>query len=483
MRSRQDEEKFNEAKQSWNLEKLYADLTDAKQRYLTGNQRKLLTSIEKCYLRGLLCGLSPEQISAARGKAMGTAVDALSKGLYRYIEELLRHQTNESLQIRWDNIPHLLEKAGYKKELVEQFPAKKDYDSSSTIVGDGELELGESKFPEAQVVLDSVFYIERPPIESICYETLLQPGSLLRIKAPQQMGKTSLITRVLAQLAKKEYRTVRLSFKQADRIHFTNLDEFLRFFCDSVSRELGLPSQVVYHWNQETTGSKVKCTNYFEEYLLNEVYSPLALCVDDVDLVFPYPEIYEDFFALLRFWHERAKNRSIWKKLRLVVVHSTEVYIQLDINQSPFNVGEQIELPEFTREQVQDFAQQYGLDWDASQAEKLMEMVGGHPYLVRKFVSHLKNHSEVTLDQLLEMAPTDAGIYRNHLRQHLLSLKQRPKLDEALKKVVTATSSVRLESTQAYKLLSMGLVKLESNDVQPRCNLYRQYFCNLIEDT
>lgn len=71
-------------------------------------------------------------------------------------------------------------------------------------------------------------YIERPPIESICYETLLHPGSLVRIKALRLMGKTSLITRILSPINKAGYHTVNLSFELADRnTHFTNLNKFL----------------------------------------------------------------------------------------------------------------------------------------------------------------------------------------------------------------------------------------------------------------
>ncbi|MBG1260875.1 trypsin-like peptidase domain-containing protein [Nostoc commune] len=38
------------------------------------------------------------------------------------------------------------------------------------------------------------------------------------------------------------------------------------------------------------------------------------------------------------------------------------------------------------------------------------------------------------------------------------------------------TSPVRLDSIQCFKLLSMGLLQQQGNDVTPRCNLYRQYF-------
>lgn len=330
----------------------------------------------------------------------------------------------------------------------------------------------------------STFYVERPPIESDCYQEILQPGALIRIKAPQQMGKTWLMEKLLEQVALQGYRTVSLSLKLADsRIHFTNLDKFLRWLCTNVSRQLGLSSQLDDYWDEEGLGSKVSCTTYFEEYLLAQADTPLVLFLDDVDLVFPYPEIYEDFFALLRSWHEKAKSRKkLWTKLRLGVIHSTEVYIQLNLEQSPFNVGVPIELLEFSQQQVQDLAQQHGLDWDAAQVKQLMKIVEGYPYLVQQALTHLKTHQNTTLDELLTMASTESGIYGNHLRQHLLNLQQHPELALAFKEVVTATGSVRLEPIQVYKLHSMGLVKLQGNEVKPRCNLYRQYFCERLGD-
>jgi len=43
---------------------------------------------------------------------------------------------------------------------------------------------------DGQVSLNSSFYIERLNIESNCYQTILEPGALIRIKAPKKMGKT-----------------------------------------------------------------------------------------------------------------------------------------------------------------------------------------------------------------------------------------------------------------------------------------------------
>jgi len=67
-------------------------------------------------------------------------------------------------------------------------------------------------------------------------------------------------------------------------------------------------------------------------------------------------------------------------KLRLIVLHSTEIYIPLKLTESPFNVGLPLQLPYFTEEQILALAQRHGLDWtDSPDAERLMAMVGGHP--------------------------------------------------------------------------------------------------------
>ncbi|HBB35079.1 MAG TPA: molecular chaperone Tir [Cyanobacteria bacterium UBA9273] len=330
------------------------------------------------------------------------------------------------------------------------------------------------ELPEGQVDLASVFYVERPPIESRACETILKPGALIRIKATRQMGKTSLMARILYHASQQGYRTVALNLQLAEGKIFADIDKFLRWFCASVGRRLRLPNQLNDYWD-EIFGSKDNCTVYFEDYLLENIDSPLVLGLDEVDCVFQYPEIAADFFGLLRAWHEDAKNRDIWKKLRLVVVHSTEVYVPMDINQSPFNVGLSLELPEFTPQQVFDLARLHGLDWQVDRVDSLMAMVAGHPYLVRLALYHIARQ-DISLEELLQRAPTEAGLYSDHLRRHLWNLQQHPELVAAIQEVVTATAPVRLESAAAFKLHSMGLVHFHGNEVTPRCDLYRQYF-------
>ncbi len=333
---------------------------------------------------------------------------------------------------------------------------------------------GSFEQPEGQVSLQSAFYVERPPTEADCYETILQPGALIRIKAPRQMGKTSLLTRVLHHGTQHGCQTAYLNFQSADAEFFTNLDKFLQWFCGSIAQELNLKDKLSEYW-QGVLGSKDKCTNYFQRYLLSEIDSPIVLGLDEVDQVFQYPQVASEFFALLRAWHETSKNKEIWKKLRLVIVHSKEVYIPLNINQSPFNVGLPIELPEFNESQVRNLVQRHNLNWTEEEFQQFMAMVGGHPYLVRKALHEIAR-GRISLSQFLQIAPTEEGFYSDHLRRHLRNLQEDSKLVTAIKQVVAVTHPVRIETGLAFKLRSMGLVKFQGNDVTPLCDLYRLYF-------
>ncbi|MCZ0903913.1 AAA-like domain-containing protein, partial [Microcoleus sp. HI-ES] len=232
-----------------------------------------------------------------------------------------------------------------------------------------------------------------------------------------------------------------------------------------VGRELHLANQLDDYWD-EIFGSKVNCKDYFEKYILPQIDSPLILGLDEIDRVFQYPDIAEDFLGLLRAWHEESKRRDIWKKLRLIVVHSTEVYIPMNINQSPFNVGLPVDLPEFNHQQIQDLAARHNLNWSEAEVEELMSIVGGHPYLVRVALYHI-SRSDLTLDELKETAIADAGIYSDHLRRQLWNLEEYPELAQGMREIAAADSPVPLKAMQAFKLDSLGLVKLQGNECVP----------------
>lgn len=346
---------------------------------------------------------------------------------------------------------------------------------TSPVISNPEISSSNSlEHPSGLVPLDSPFYVGRSPIEERCYQQINQPGTLIRIKAPRQMGKTSLLARIIDKSQSQKDRTVTLDFQLAAQQIFVNSDKFLRWFCASIGLALNIPNKINEYWDlAEIVGSSMACKAYFEEYLLPTIDNPLTLGLDEVDKVFEYPEIYRDFFGLLRALHEEGKRREIWKRLRLIIVHSTEVYVPLDINQSPFNVGLSIELPEFNSNQILDLAQRHQLDWNNTEVEKIINLVGGHPFLIRLTLYHIAS-GNITLNQILENVTNPKSIYAEHLRRQSLILTQQPELAAAMKDIVN-NNNTELSTVTKFKLQSMGLVKLQGDSVFPRCNLYRQF--------
>ena len=335
------------------------------------------------------------------------------------------------------------------------------------------------ELPDTPIPLDSALYINRPPCEALAYEEIIKPGALIRIKAPKQMGKTSLVMRILAQAQNRGYRTVRLNLLQAENSVISNLERLLRWFCANITLQLELDSLLDEYWDEDL-GFKVSCTTYLQGYILGQLDSPLVIALDEVNHLFEYPEVAREFLPLLRFWHEEANNVRIWQKFRLVVTHSTDIYIPLSLNQSPFNVGLAISLNRFNWDRVKELAQRYGLDkidppLPLEQLKSLAEIVGGHPYLLNLAFCHLITQDN-DIQKLIAEADTETGIYRDHLRGHLTFLNKYPELSQYYKEVLMSNKPVKLDSISAYRLESVGLVELQGNDAIPMCSLYRNYF-------
>ncbi|HEY9706246.1 MAG TPA: AAA-like domain-containing protein [Allocoleopsis sp.] len=146
--------------------------------------------------------------------------------------------------------------------------------------------------------LKSPYYIERNNCESRCYQEITKPGSLIRIKGPKQMGKTSLIKRIIREAENQKYHVVELNLSQIDTNQLTNIDIFLRAFYadfkDNLKSKFELPSNLE-EWDKDLP-SKRHCTNQIEN-ILKKLETNLVLILDEVDILFPFPNIYQDFFS------------------------------------------------------------------------------------------------------------------------------------------------------------------------------------------
>ena len=430
-------------------------------RQLVERENRPLTSAESIVLKGIWQGQTYVEIAQSESYSPGYLTTVVAPELFQRLSRLTDRPINKK------NCQVLLDNYISNQKTVKKQPTQPDWSNTDQSLD----------FPEGTMPLNSTFYIERSNIESQIYQELNKSGALVRIKAPREMGKSSLVLRLLDQAKSQNYCTADLNLELTDQIILDDLNRFLRWLCANVSIQLQLKPKLDDYWDEDI-GSKVSCTMYFSHYLLKSIDQPLILVIDEVNQLFEHPDVAKDVLPLLRSWHEEGKRQPIWQKFRLVVAHSTEIYVQLQLNQSPFNVGLPIQLDPFELEEIEALAIRYGLNWaHGKEAQQLMNFVGGHPSLVHIAVYHLSKN-QMPLQALLDDFALVTDIYGYHLQRHLATLKKQSELDNALSQVMKSSEPVRLEPIIAYKLSSMGLVVRQDNGFKPGCELYRRYFSN-----
>src|SRR5439155_1555272 len=159
-------------------------------------------------------------------------------------------------------------------------------------------------------------------------------------------------------------------------------------------------------------------TRFLEQEVLEHLTNPLVLIMDEVDRVFAFENYRNDFFSLIRSWHnKRAMIKSqAWKKLNIVLSYSTEAFLFITVlNQSPFNVGSDYTLTDFDRSQVERLNWQHGSPIQTTQEmDSIMELLQGHPFLVRKAL-YTRAVQKLSVDELLKRAYDDDGPFSDHL--------------------------------------------------------------------
>jgi hypothetical protein len=327
------------------------------------------------------------------------------------------------------------------------------------------------EMPEGTMEFQSPFYVERPS-DHMALAAIERQGVTISIKAPRQTGKSSLLIRMVDAATRQGKRVALLDFQLFEKAALTDANTFFRQFCSWLTLEVDVEDRLDDYW-QAPLGNTQRCTRYMGRHLLPKLGSPLVLALDEVETIFD-ADFRADFFSMLRSWHNSRASAPIWKQLDLALVTSTEPYQLIgNLNQSPFNVGTQIELMDFTPEQVADLNHRHGAPLHPDQIQDCMLLFGGQPYLVRRAL-YLVASEWMSAADLFTHAADDGGPFGDHLRYHFFRLHDREDLLQGLRQVIRDNTCA--DERVAYRLHSAGLVRIEGRTVLLRCRLYADYF-------
>jgi DNA-binding SARP family transcriptional activator len=319
--------------------------------------------------------------------------------------------------------------------------------------------------------LTSRFYVERRE-DSEAHFAIAQRESIVSIRGARQTGKSSLLARALHRARQNGTIFLRTEWQKLTSEDLETPAAFYRTQAQSLAAQLQLK---IDHANL-FCGSSAPA-HEFEWFLRDQLFAaveadaPILWAIDDADRLFSCP-FRDDVFALFRSWHnERAYDEAgPWRRFTLVLAYAAEAHLAIrDLNRSPFNVGTRVTLGDFTQAQLGALNARYGSPLDEAEVGRLYDLVGGHPYLVRRAL-HEVTTRQTPLDAIVAAAIHNGGIFADHLYRMLESLRADADLCANLRRLLAGDSP---PEDSSMRLCAAGLLVWdETGGLRARCRLY-----------
>src|SRR5262245_21917940 len=212
------------------------------------------------------------------------------------------------------------------------------------------------------------------------------------ILTARQMGKSSLMVRTAERLKAEGVRTVTIDLTTLG-VNVTAEAWYLGLLTE-IGDRLTLDTNVAQWWrNYEYLGETHRLTRFFQEVLLAEITEPVVLFIDEIDTTLGL-KFADDFFAAIRsLYLARAQNTEFSRLTFVLIGVATPDELMKDPRRTPFNIGERLELTDFSLAEALPLAE--GFNSPPEQAKRTLEWVlkwtGGHPYLTQRLCYALAN--------------------------------------------------------------------------------------------
>ena len=316
----------------------------------------------------------------------------------------------------------------------------------------------------------SPFYIDRD-VDLLFLESLMSEHGVASIRAPRQMGKSSMLATTRKRLHDAGLKSVFLDLRILENEPFSEVRDAM----------LGLATLIVDQANLDLdpesffTGKGFP-TSKLQRFLASAFGGQpqrTVLLFEDVDCLFKKP--YRDgLFGGLRTIIDQKPNDPGIANIGFGFAHAQDPSAWIgDMNQSPFNVAQSYSLREFNGEALRQLNALHGGTLAPPQLAELKLLLGGHPFMTRTAFYRLA-HDRMRFDDIVAAAPTDDGFFADHLRTRLMAILDL-KLGSAFKAILDVGKCSSIKEFEALKAL--GLVSGESHrQARARYGIYETYF-------
>ena len=332
-------------------------------------------------------------------------------------------------------------------------------------------------------------YIERSEDKQIL--RLLLNREYVNVLSSRQMGKSSLIMRIIPELHKHDIYTAIIDL--AGELGSTNNAEgYYLGLLESILRQLHLDINLSNWWRRYTSETlNQKFLRFFRDIVTTNLSKPVVIFLDEIDSTLKF-SFTDDLFTAIRSINNERTLIEEYESVTfcLIGVAAPDELIK-DRRTTPFNVGHTFELHDFDKE-VDDLSSLHKAlhpnpKMGASILDRILYWTGGHPYLTMRLCVDLSaanriSHAEVDEYVNRTFASLDRLSVDNHIQQILRFIEIRLSHGLQSLNIYQQILKGKLEKDRATlahtELKLSGLVKRDKNGCLVVRNLIYQRLFN-----
>jgi len=233
------------------------------------------------------------------------------------------------------------------------------------------------------VQADQSLYITRQADDELL--SLCQAGTFVYVLSPRQLGKSSLMMRTSQRLAEENVKSVIIDLTQLGTQ--VTAEAWYLGLLAIIEDQLMLDTGVLNWWKAHAElGITQRLTQFFEEVLLKETTTSVVIFVDEIDTTLSL-SFTDDFYTSIRYFYQARMRQPEFKRLSFVLLGvATPGDLIQDPRRTPFNIGQRLDMTDFTLEEALPLAD--GLNLPPEEARQILKWVlkwtGGHPYLTQR---------------------------------------------------------------------------------------------------
>jgi hypothetical protein len=317
----------------------------------------------------------------------------------------------------------------------------------------------------------------------------LQSGQFCYVLTSRQMGKSSLMVRTAVRL-----RSDRTNVAVID---LTALGQNLtagQWYMGLLGRmgsQLDLEDELEDFWEENRVlGPLQRWMRAIREVVLVKLTAPLVIFIDEIDATRSLPFTTDEFFAGIReLYNERSETPELNRLTFCLLGVATPSDLIQDTRTTPFNIGQRIDLTDFSEREAGVLAR--GLNRPEDLGQKLLQRIlywtGGHPYLTQRLCQAIGEDPDVESASGVDRVCNDIFLSTKARERddNLLFVRDRmlrSAVDPAA--LLTMYSQIlrgsRVKDEAAHPLVTVlhlaGVVRTENGNLKVRNRIYKRVF-------